>query len=228
MSKKAKGAQETEQQKAMATLAVERLADYKKRWLPLQQEMLGRVQDMGKPDSFERKKLAGKVATDNAVAFADAGTKTQGVLSEMGAAPGSSKAKLAMTGLGDDQATSKAMGLTAGDQSIDDAYLQGLSTIAALGRGQGGQAMKGMQQIANQSGLEAQYDAERSAAKRAGNAQLIGNIAGIGLTAGIQGMGGGADTGAGSVPGGYMHTDPKYANAGVTFNNPSAYVGGNA
>lgn len=217
MAKKAPGVKETAQQKAMTELALNRLADYKKRWVPLQEKMLGKVMEMGEKGSAAREKASGKASTDNAVAFGDAQTQLQGVLSNSGANPGSSKAKLATAGLGDDQASSRGFGITASDQAIDDAYLQGLGSIAAMGKGQGASGVKGMQQIANQSGAQARQDADMSAAKRAGNAQLLGTVAGAGLAYGIGNMGGTPDPGTGSVPGGS-------GVEGFTGNNPSSYV----
>jgi hypothetical protein len=220
MSKKAPGVKETEQQRAMTEIAVARLADYKKRWVPLQQKMLGKVLDMGQKGSAAREKASGKASTDNAVAFGDAQTQLQGILSGTNTNPGSSKAKLAMAGVNDDQASSRGFGITASDQAIDDAYLQGLSSIAAMGKGQGASGVKGMQEVANQSGAQAQQDAEISANRRAGNAQLIGTVAGAGLAVGIGNMGNGSpDTGFGSVPGGT-------GISGARGNNPSAYVPG--
>jgi len=217
MAGKQKAVKETEQQRAMTELAINRLADYKKRWVPLQQQMQARVMDMGKPESAASKKARGAATTDNAVAFSDAGKKLEGVLTGSGAGPNSGKAKMAMAGLSDDQGTSRGLGLTATDQSIDDAYLQGLSAIASLGKGQGANAMRGMQEMADMSGKQARQDAEMSAARRAGNAQLVGTVASAGLMYGIGSMGGAVDTGFGSVPGGT-------GIEGAAGNNPSAYT----
>jgi hypothetical protein len=172
---------ETAQQRAFAQLAVERYADYQKRWAPLQLKLAEDVKAAGRAGSADRIKAEGKASTDSAIRFGEAKAGVEGALASAGAAPGSGKFKMAVTGMGDDEATSRGLGMVASDAAVDDAYLQGLAQIAALGRGESASAVRGMGDIADMTGRQARSDAEMSASRRAGNVQLGSQLAGLGL-----------------------------------------------
>jgi hypothetical protein len=185
MSGKQEGVKETAQQKALAEVAMKQLGDYRKRWSPLQSQLAEQITSAGAPDSQERRKAAGKASTDNAVQFGSAQDKiTDTLASRTGL--GSSRTKLAIASGGDDQATSRGLGLAGADQAIDDAYMQGLGALTAIGRGERAGAVQGMSQIADASGRQAQADAASSLGRRMGNAQLVGQVAGFGLAGGFK------------------------------------------
>jgi hypothetical protein len=196
MGKKADGPKETPQQKALAEVARARFADYRKRWAPLQRQLAADIKDAGKADSFERRQAAGKSATDSAVRFGEAKGVVESRLADTSGSIGSSRSKVGIAGMGDDEATSRGLGFVAADQAIDDAYTQGLGMIAAMGQGEAAGAMEGMGDIAARSGARAAQDAQLAAQRRAGNAQLVGQVAGFGLAGGFNGMfpGGGASS----------------------------------
>lgn len=188
MSGKKEGVPETPQQKALAEVAMKQLADYRQRWAPLQRQLASKITGAGAPDSRERRQSAGKAATDNAVQFGDVERQ---VTSATSAATGlgSSRTKLAIAGTGDDKATSRALGLAGADQAVDDAYMQGLGMLTAMGRGERAGAVQGMAEVAARSGRQATADAATSLRRRAGNAQLAGQVAGFGLAGGFDGVG---------------------------------------
>lgn len=186
MSGKKEGVPETPQQKALAEVAMKQMADYRQRWAPLQRQLSEQITSSAAPDSRERRQAAGKATTDSAVAF---GGAKQGLTDKVAAATGlgSSRTKLAVTSLGDDEATSRALGLAGADQAVDDAYLQGLGAITAMGRGERAGAVDGLSRIADRSGRQAAEDAGASLRKRMGNAQMVGQVAGFGLAGGFGG-----------------------------------------
>lgn len=210
---------ETPQQRALVEHAVNQFADWKQRWLPVQKNLMSQIQAMGKPGSQAREAASGKATTDSAIQFNKAQGALQKTLTNTGAGVGSSKFNLAVAGAGEDQAKSNAFGKTIADQQIDDAYVEGLSTIAATGRGERAQVGDSLGRMATQSSRQAAADAEASATERAGTAGLAAQIGGFGLqrTLGALGTTQPVDTGFGSVPGGY-NVD------GRQFNNPSAYM----
>lgn len=215
MGKKADDPKETPQQRAFAEVAMAQMADYRKRWLPLQRQLAEDVKSAGKADSFERRQAAGKVATDNAVRFGEAKGAVESAMTGAGAGPGSSKFKLGVTGMGQDEAQSRGLGFVAADQAIDDAYLEGLGAIAAMGKGERTGAVRGMGDIAAMSGRQAAQDAEMAASKRAGNAQLVGQVAGFGMAGGFNHLGGGAQPSTASfsnAPGAGVTYGPQQGN----------------
>lgn len=189
MGKGASEQKETPQEKAFAEVAQAQMADYRKRWLPLQRKLSEQVIAAGKAGSAQREQAAGKVAADTAIRFGEAKGGVETALTSGGAGPGTGKFKVATAGMGTDEATSKGLGFTAADQAIDDAYLEGLTKIAAMGRGERVGAVQGMGDVAARAGAQAQQDARMSAEKAAGNAQLVGQVAGFGLGGGFSGKG---------------------------------------
>lgn len=199
MSGKKEGVKETPQEKALAEVAMKQLADYRQRWSPLQRQLASRITSSGAPDSRERRQAAGKAVVDNTVAFGDAERQiTAATAAATGL--GSSRTKLAVTGMADDKATSRALGLAGADQAADDAYMEGLGMLTAMGRGERTGAVQGMADIAARSSRQAADDAASSLRRRAGNAQLVGQAVGFGLAGGfnpppqpVQGLAPGAD-----------------------------------
>lgn len=186
---KAKKQKETPAQRAQAEHAMALLQDYKQRWLPVQQRLAQTIEENAAPDSAARKLARGKASTDSEMAFAKAEQGLEKSLSNSGVGPGSSRANLAITGLGDDLSTSKGMGAVMTDQALDDAYTQGLGALAAIGRGERAQVSNSLSTQATNSAAQAQNDAEMAFAERQGNAQLFGQIGGLGLQQGLKSFG---------------------------------------
>lgn len=181
MSKGGSKVEETSQQRAAAEHAANLFADYKQRWLPVQQRLAQQTVEMGKPDSAARKMAEGRASTDTAIQFSKAQTGLEKGLTNAGAAPGSGRFNLGVTGMGTDQAKATGMGSVASDQQIDDAYTQALTSLAATGRGESAQVTNSLGQQAATSGRQAQSDAEASLATRAAGMNLVGQFAGYGL-----------------------------------------------
>lgn len=188
MSKGGGQVEETSQQRALADYASKQLTDYKNRWLPVQKNLIAQAQEMGKADSAVRNRAEGRVAADTGTQFSAAESGLEKSLSNNGVM-GSSKSKLAITGLGDDQAKSKGLGITMADQQVDDAYTQALGALAATGRGERAAVGDSLTQQATSSARQATADAEASLAERAGNARVVGQLAGFGLQSGMASFG---------------------------------------
>jgi len=216
MGGKAGNVAETPQQRAMADHAVNLYQDWKQRWLPVQQHLASQIQRMGKPGSFARETATGRAATDTSLQFSNAEGALEKSMSNSGAQVGSSKFNLGITGLAEDKAKSRGLGITSADQMIDDAYIQGLGALTATGRGEKATVTDSLGASAAQSARQASADAEAALTERAGNAKVVGQLAGYGLQ---QWMNTPATQPVGSVPGGYTQ-------GGVTYNNPSAYTAG--
>lgn len=181
MSGKKQQVQETPQQKALVELAQKQVADYHQRWLPLQRNLAQSITSMGAPDSFQRRQAIGLTEAENTARFSGAQEKLQTQLGQSGQL-GSSRGKLAISGLGEDQATATGLGTTHADQQIDDAYIAGLGTLAKLGQGQKAEAVGGMTDLASMSSRRAADDAQAALQQRMGTAQVLGQVAGIGLS----------------------------------------------
>lgn len=169
---------ETEAERALADVAKQQLADYKQRWLPVQMRMADTIMAMGKAGSEERRRATGAAAADTSAAFTRAAQQSAVAQENRGINTGSSRFKLAQTGLGADAARSRGVGQEVAQQSVDDAYIGGLQKIMALGRGQQTSAENNMGAAAGLSAQVAESDAMRSAQERAGQYELGGLAAG--------------------------------------------------
>jgi hypothetical protein len=212
---------ETPQQRAQVEHAMNLMADYKQRWLPVQQRLSEQIQSMGKPGSQERLGATGRAATDNAIAFDAAQKKVESARTNAGAMPGSGSFDMAATGVGEDKAKSRGLGITMADQQVDDAYTKGLASLMATGRGERVQVGNQLAEQASMSGAQAASDASIAAQTRATQVGLGAQFAGYGMQQGFKALGQpSAPTGFGSVPGGYTGPD------GSRVNNPFAWAGG--
>jgi hypothetical protein len=173
--------QETAQQRAQAQHAMDLMQDYKQRWLPVQQNLAQHIQQMGAPGSVARRAAAGRASTDTAIQFDKAQGAVEKSLTNAGAAPGSAKFNLGVTGVGQDKAASTGLGAVMADQHVDDAYTAGLSAIMATGRGERIQVGNALADQAQASGRQAAADAEATLRTRSGDAELAGQFAGYGL-----------------------------------------------
>lgn len=180
MSKGAGQVQETARERALSDYAVQQLQDYNQRWLPVQKNLAAQVEAMGQPDSAARRLATGRAATDTGIKFAGAQQKLQGALAD-NVGLGSSRAKLGVAGLGDDEARSKGLGMTAADQQITDSYVKNLTALTAIGRGEKSTVANGLAQQAQSSARQAQADAEAALTERMGTAKLAGQFAGMGV-----------------------------------------------
>ena len=200
-----KGIQETPQQRAQVDHAVNLMADYKQRWLPVQKQLAAHIEQMGAPNSQARIAATGRASTDTAMQFDRAQGGVEKSLANSGAGPGSAKFNLGVTGVAEDKAKSTGMGAVMSDQHVDDAYTQGLSALMATGRGERVQVGNALADQATASARQAQSDAEASLSQREGAGQLVGQFAGYGLQQAMkpptsQGPGQGAIGGTGMRP----------------------------
>lgn len=178
--------QETSQQRAAVDHAVRLMDDYRQRWLPVQENLAKHIVESGQAGSRERTAATGRASTDNAIQFSRAQGAVEKSLTNSGAAPGSAKFNLGVTGVGEDQAKSRGMGAVMSDQMVDDAYTKGLTALMATGRGERQQVGNALGDQATMSGRQAAMDAEASLDQRMGQAGVVGQFAGFGLQQGFK------------------------------------------
>lgn len=86
---------------------------------------------------------------------------------------------MATTGLGLDAAKSSGLGKMISDQQINDAYTQGLTALAAIGRGQSASVGQSMESQAAASGAQAQADAQAALEERMATGGAVGTALGL-------------------------------------------------
>lgn len=219
MGKGGNQVQETAAQRAQADHAKAQLADYKTRWLPVQQQLAAQIEGLKSSDNTLRREAEGRSTTDNAMQFAQAEGALQKQQSNSGVNVNSSRAKLAVSGMGNDASSGKAAGQVITDQQIDNAYTSGLQALTSLGRGERAQVNAGLGSQAAQSAQTAYSDAQMSLAQRTADAGIVGQAAGFGLQQAFKAP-------APATPGttGVVPNTAFRDGSGSVFNNPSAWA----
>lgn len=177
MSKPDNSIQETPAQKAQYEIATAQLKDWRQRYLPVLKTYAAQTERAGLADSQERRHATAMTGTDTSAKFGQANDAALAQSTASGTL-GSSRQKLGLTGMGDDQATSTGFGSVAADQAVDDSTVQGLKAVTSIARGEKADTMDAIGRNAAISGAQAANDAEMSLQNRIGNASLAGKIIG--------------------------------------------------
>lgn len=179
MSKGSGQVKETEAQRVNAEVGAQQVASWKKRWAPRLKAFADATETASLADSAERRHATALAGTDASAQFGVAQQKALGAAAANGTV-GSSRQKLALTGMANDQATSTAFGSVAADQAVDDSTVQGLQAVTAIARGEKADTINAMGRNAAISGMQAEADAQQSLDNRIGDASLAGKIIGTG------------------------------------------------
>lgn len=180
---KAGKVKESEQERALTEIAGQQLQDYQARWEPLQMAAAGKIEEMGKANSWERQMAKGQVAAENRANFSATADKVDAAQTNSGAGIGSGRFMANESGVADDQARSTGMGIQKADTAIDRAYTQGLSNLMSIGRGEKASANDSFAQLAQSGAQEAQGNAMDSAQRRSDAMATAGMALGAGTAA---------------------------------------------
>ncbi|MEZ8965481.1 hypothetical protein AB6E53_02220 [Vibrio breoganii] len=169
---------ETSAEKASAQVAKDQWALYENELKPFEENFIQRVQSL---DS-QQAKNAGKdaVSVGNNRAFSEAKGAVADQMTSAGVDPSSGKFQTAIQEVGADQAISQGDTMNRMETSIQDRKMAGLSDVVAMGDGEKGEAMSGMDAVASSSLRKATSDAYNSFNRSSANGQLAGAVVGAG------------------------------------------------
>lgn len=159
---------------AQAQLSQQQWEDYKDRFVPLETEFFGVVDDI--KDS--RGKAMGAASADAESAYSDASdvVKTRALAS--GVNPNSGKFMATLGDLSLEKADARSKGVVNADAGTDARYLAGLDQIVGMGRGVARDASIGYGQMASIGANNARSDALADATKSAALYDAAGTVAG--------------------------------------------------
>jgi hypothetical protein len=172
---------ETAAQKALAQHAVDVLADYKARWLPVQMNLADQIEREGGQSSWQRVEAKGRAANESAIQFGRARGAMERGLTNAGAHPGSGRFAMAESNMSTNEGKSSGLGQMMSDQAITQAYTQGLQALTQIGRGESATVGSSMAQQARNSAVQAQADAAASLQSQENYAGLAGEAIGAGF-----------------------------------------------
>lgn len=182
------GVQETAEERALAEIGAAQLQRWNTKWRPVLTNFAASMDAMLQPGSAERDMASGKVLADSAVQFSEANKQLRNAAATSGTL-GTTKHKLAVAGMGDDQAMSAGLADAATDTAVTSDALSGLGAVVSLAQGQRASTTGAMGQQAAMAADRAASDAQTSLSRRIGNATLAGKIVGIPAGAMLQGQG---------------------------------------
>lgn len=175
--------QETEAQKAAASVAMEQWDLYKNDLQQYEDLFMEKVDDLNSEGEFD--KLAGTAALGTAQSFGEARAGLADSMAASGADPTSGRYQEAMEGLATDQALSQTDTANRAQSSQQDKYVAGLKDVVSIGAGQKAESLAGMGDVATTSLRKATSDAQSSYQSQQATAGLVGTLAGAATSYGL-------------------------------------------
>jgi hypothetical protein len=162
---------ETPEEKELAKIAGERWERYQDVFVPLENQYMAEVDDMGTQQAMDE-------VTGQAVTNVMQGAEVPAVDPNRG-----------QPGIGAALGRARAGAATKAATGLRGQHLQGMQGIVQMGQGQSASAMQGLGDVASQAASEAQGEAFRDFNRRQSWLNLGGQVAGAGMAYGMNGGG---------------------------------------
>ncbi|MGE6294541.1 hypothetical protein [Aeromonas media] len=175
--------QETEAQKAAASVAIEQWGLYKNDLQKYEDIFIEKVDDINSEGEFD--KLAGTAALGTGKTFGEARSGLADSMAASGVDPTSGRYQEAMGDLATDQALSQTDTANRAQSSQQDKHVAGLKDVVSIGAGQKAESMAGMGDVATTSLRKATSDAQSAFQSQQATAGLVGTLAGAGTAYGL-------------------------------------------
>lgn len=215
--------QETEAQKAAASVAMEQWDLYKNDLQKYEDIFIEKVDDLNSEGEFD--KLAGTASLGAAKTFGDARKGQADAMTASGIDPTSGRYQETMAGLETDQALSQTDTANRAQSSQQDRHVAGLKDVVSIGAGQKAESLAGMGDVATTSLRKSVNDAQISFQNRQATAGMVGTVLGAGASYGLASLKAPTVTSNSDVA---SHLDSTKTLADNRVYNPNAktYLGG--
>ena len=215
--------QETEAQKAAASVAMEQWGLYKNDLQKYEDIFMEKVDDLNSEGEFD--KLAGTASLGAAKTFGDARKGQADAMAASGIDPTSGRYQETMAGLETDQALSQTDTANRAQSSQQDRHVAGLKDVVSIGAGQKAESLAGMGDVATTSLRKSVNDAQISFQNRQATAGMVGTVLGAGASYGLASLKAPTVTSNSDVA---SHLDSTKTLADNRVYNPNAktYLGG--
>lgn len=170
------GVKETKEEQALAEVADQKWKYYQDNYKPIENEYMKRVDEIDSEGAYGFVK--GAAGSSTAAAFETPKQQMAQQLQESGVNPNSGKYKSSMSGLSDAQGSSAADLMSRAQIDQQDQYIQGVSNVSAMGRGQATAAQAGLSDVAGTAASQARSDATNAWNERAALRSSVGAVAG--------------------------------------------------
>ncbi|PSU86653.1 hypothetical protein [Photobacterium kishitanii] len=180
-------AQETTAQKSAAEVANRQWSVYQNDLKGFEDNFIQRVDNYNSSQNMAKTKQDTDLAY--AKSFSDSRSAADKQLTASGIDPSSSKYQQTMADISTEQAIEQADTVNRAQTAEQDKHMAGLQDVTAIGMGQKSESLASMGNIATSSMRKAAFDAQNAFNRRSANNQLIGTVAGAGVSAGLRGVG---------------------------------------
>lgn len=181
------GIEDTEDQKALADIALDRFQRYQDLYVPAENRYIDEVLNY---DSASRMEQAGGQATANVQqSFTEGFAGQRQDMAAQGINPTSGASQQALQAYGANSMFAQSDNMNRSEQSIQDAKITGLQNVTAMGQGVAGNAMQGLGDAASYSAEEARRRSDNAFNASSANRYVGGAV--LGGAIGYQRYGGG-------------------------------------
>ncbi|PSU67016.1 hypothetical protein C9J20_20405 [Photobacterium phosphoreum] len=179
--------EETTAQKSAADVANRQWDIYKNDLKGFEDTFIQRVDNYNSSSNMDKTKQdAGLAYAKN---FSDSRSAANKQLTASGIDPSSSKYQQMMADISSEQAIDQADTVNRAQTAEQDKHMAGLQDVTAIGVGQKSESLASMGDVATSSMRKASSDAQNAFNRRSANNQLIGTVAGAGVSAGLREVG---------------------------------------
>ena len=175
--------QETEAQKAAASVAMEQWDLYKNDLQQYEDLFMEKVDDLNSEREYD--KLAGTASLGATTTFGEARKGQADAMAAGGIDPTSGRYQETMAGLETDQALSQTDTANRAQSSQQDRHVAGLKDVVSIGAGQKAESLAGMGDVATTSLRKSVNDAQISFQNRQATAGMVGTVLGAGASYGL-------------------------------------------
>lgn len=167
---------ETAAEIALAETSAKKWQDYQENFVPLENQYMKRVDDMGTQNSINRVGNAAMGQVDQQMRGQNAGLTQQSFQHNLDPTSGGFKTKSIALNSAIDQTRQNAV--NNGQFAAENSHIQGLGNIVAMGNNQETTAFNSMGSLASQAAGQAINDAQANYTKWQGDQEMKGAIAG--------------------------------------------------
>lgn len=178
------GPKQTPEERELGRIAIERWNDYQTRFRPVENEYIEAVQ-MNDTD-FDQ--VRASTASSVQQGFNPAEIDLTNNLFAKGMNMESSQFGGALDDFAIDRAVSLGTGLNEAELAVDTAHLKGLQNVVAMGQGQAMESINGLGHMAGDATRDAIDRSVRSYQDKQAGLQLVGQVAGAGMSYGMNQM----------------------------------------
>lgn len=170
---------ETQQDKAAAEISTQKWKYYKETFQPIENQFMQKVDDLNTDGA--RNFATGAAASAVTSEFDNVRSNAAEGLRSAGINPNSGAYKSTMDDIGDKEASLSSDAKVRALNTVEDNYVQGLSNVSAIGRGQSTQTQYGLHDLAIGAQQNATQGAYDDFNKQSANLNAAGSLAGAAI-----------------------------------------------